>query len=111
MKQGFKLSLVAAFGTLALSLGAPLAHAADAAALAKSSGCMSCHSIDKKVMGPSFKEVAKKYKGNAGATALLEKKIKDGGGGAWGPIPMPANGAHVSEADIKVLTAWVLAAN
>lgn len=109
MKSGFKLSLAAAFATLAL--GAPLAHAADAAALAKSSGCMACHSIDKKVMGPAFKEVAKKYKGNPAATAMLEKKVKEGGAGVWGPIPMPANGAHVSEADIKVLTAWVLAAN
>lgn len=77
-------------------------------ALAKAKNCMSCHAIDKKVVGPSYKDVAKKYAGKAGAAATLEAKVKKGGSGAWGTVPMPPNPA-VSDADIKKLVAWVLA--
>ncbi len=77
-------------------------------ALAKAKNCMSCHAIDKKVVGPSYKDVAKKYAGNAGAAATLEAKVKKGGSGVWGTVPMPPNPA-VSDADIKKLVAWVLA--
>ena len=77
-------------------------------ALAKAKNCMSCHAVDKKVVGPSYKDVAKKYAGNAGAAATLEAKVKKGGSGAWGTVPMPPNPA-VSDADIKKLVAWVLA--
>jgi len=76
-------------------------------ALAKKSGCLNCHAIDKKVVGPGFKDVAAKYKGNAGAEAMLDEKVKKGGSGTWGVIPMPANTA-VSDADIKTLVKWVL---
>ena len=101
-----KLWMIA--GLAVCSFGAT-AQADDGAALAKKSGCFNCHSIDKKVVGPAYKEVAKKYKGNADAPALLAKKVADGGSGAWGPIPMPPNKAKVSEADIKTLVAWILA--
>jgi cytochrome c len=77
-------------------------------ALAKAKNCMSCHAIDKKVVGPSYKDVAKKYAGNAGAAATLEAKVKKGGSGVWGTVPMPPNPA-VSDADIKKLVAWILA--
>jgi cytochrome c len=77
-------------------------------ALAKAKNCMSCHAIDKKIVGPSYKDVAKKYAGNAGAAAMLEAKVKKGGSGVYGTVPMPPNPA-VSDADIKKLVAWVLA--
>lgn len=77
-------------------------------ALAKAKNCMSCHAIDKKVVGPSYKDVAKKYAGNAGAAATLEAKVKKGGSGTWGTVPMPPNPA-VSDAEIKKLVAWILA--
>ena len=80
-----------------------------AAELAQKSGCMACHSMDKKVIGPAFKDVSKKYKGNTDAEAMLAKKIKDGSSGVWGPIPMPPNGPKVSDTDIKTLAAWILA--
>ena len=75
--------------------------------LAQKSGCMTCHGVDKKVIGPSFKDVAAKYAGNKGAEADLAKKVKAGGKGVWGDIPMPPN-AHVSDADIKTIVHWVL---
>ncbi|MCT9811649.1 c-type cytochrome [Acidovorax sp. Be4] len=77
-------------------------------ALAKSKNCMACHAVDKKLVGPAFKDVAAKYASQKDATEKLAAKIIKGGGGVWGPVPMPANAA-VSEADAKTLAAWVLA--
>ncbi len=77
-------------------------------ALATSKNCMACHAVDKKLVGPSFKEVSKKYAGQKDAADKLAVKIIKGGSGVWGAIPMPAN-AQVSEADAKKLAAWVLA--
>jgi cytochrome c len=76
-------------------------------ALAKSKNCMACHAVDKKLVGPSYQDVAKKYAGNAGAADMLAAKIVKGGSGVWGAIPMPAN-TQVSEAEAKTLAAWVL---
>ncbi|OIR03242.1 cytochrome c-551 precursor [mine drainage metagenome] len=78
-------------------------------ALAKASNCMACHAIDRKLVGPAYQDVAKKYKGDNGAEAKLIKKVKEGGSGVWGQIPMPANSPKVSDADIKTLVEWVLA--
>lgn len=89
-----------------LSLGCGAPALADLA-LATSKNCMACHAVDRKVLGPSFKEVAAKYKDNKGAVDLLATKIMKGGSGVWGPVPMPAN-TQVSEADAKKLAAWVL---
>lgn len=111
MKNRLIPVLAAGAGLVALLMGGNSAFAASGAELAQKNGCMSCHSIDKKVLGPAYKDVSKKYKGNADAVAMLSKKIKEGGAGVWGPIPMPANGPHVSDADIKILAEWVLAAN
>ena len=76
-------------------------------ALAKSKNCMACHAVDKKLVGPSYKDVAKKYAGAAKAVDMLAATIIKGGSGVWGAIPMPAN-AQVNEADAKKLAAWVL---
>lgn len=76
--------------------------------LAKKSNCLACHAVDKKVVGPSYQDVAKKYAGDKTADAKLIEKVKKGGSGTWGAIPMPPN-AQVSDADIKTLVTWVLA--
>jgi cytochrome c len=76
-------------------------------ALAKKSGCLACHAQDKKLVGPSYKDIAAKYKGQSGAEAKLAAKVKNGGGGVWGPMPMPAS-KQVSDADIQTLVKWVL---
>jgi len=75
--------------------------------LANAKNCMSCHAVDKKLVGPSYKEVANKYSGQKDAADKLAVKIIKGGSGVWGPVPMPAN-AQVNEADAKKLAAWVL---
>lgn len=75
--------------------------------LAQANGCMTCHQMDKKVLGPSYKDVAAKYRGQAGAEAALVKKVKDGGKGAWGDMAMPPN-AHVKDADIQAIVKWIL---
>ena len=76
-------------------------------ALASKNNCMACHAVDKKVVGPAFKDVAKKYAGQKDAQAMLVAKVMKGGSGVWGAIPMPAN-AQVNEADAKTLVAWIL---
>lgn len=76
-------------------------------ALATSKGCMACHQIEVKVVGPAYKEVAAKYKGDAGAVDMLVTKVKAGGVGTWGQIPMPPN-AHVPEEDIKKIVEWIM---
>jgi len=76
--------------------------------LMKKYGCNACHSEDKKVIGPSYKDVAAKYKGDAGAVAKLTEKVKKGGSGVWGPVPMPPN-TQVPDADIKKMVELILA--
>ena len=92
--------------TLALALGAAAPAMADLN-LARSKNCMSCHAVEKKLVGPSFKDVAAKYANQKDAADKLAAKIVKGGGGVWGPLPMPAN-ATVSDADAKALAAWVM---
>ncbi len=77
------------------------------AALATAKNCTSCHAIDKKVLGPSYKDVAAKYAGQPDAVEKLSSKIMKGGAGAWGPVPMPAN-AQVSADEAKKLVTWIL---
>jgi len=76
--------------------------------LIKRDGCIACHSIDKKVIGPAYRDVAEKYRGDAGAAARLVEKVKKGGSGVWGQVPMPPN-SQVSDADIRTIVAYVLA--
>jgi cytochrome c len=68
---------------------------------------MACHQLETKVVGPAYKEVSAKYKGQEGAVDMLAAKVKAGGSGVWGPVPMPPN-AHVSDEDIKTIVTWVL---
>jgi cytochrome c len=76
-------------------------------ALATSKNCMACHAIDKKMVGPAFKDVAKKYAGDKSAVDKLAAKVIKGGAGVWGPVPMPAN-PQVNDAEAHKLVAWVL---
>jgi cytochrome c len=98
--------------TVAALFAAGTAHAAldnaAAEAMMKKDGCAACHSVDKKIVGPSYTEVAAKYKGDKDAVAKLSKKVKEGGSGVWGPVPMPPNAA-VSNTDITDLVTWILA--
>jgi cytochrome c len=84
------------------------AIAADETALAQKSGCFACHSIDKKIMGPAWKDVAAKYRGDASAEAKLVTKVSKGGSGVWGTMAMPAQAPKTQEADIKTLVKFAL---
>ncbi|OIO82565.1 MAG: hypothetical protein AUJ88_01720, partial [Gallionellaceae bacterium CG1_02_56_997] len=85
----------------------PVVSDADALALAKKSNCLACHAIDKKVVGPAWKEVAAKYRGDATAEAHLINKIAVGGSGVWGSMAMPAH-PKLSEAERTTLARFVL---
>ena len=76
--------------------------------LAKKNACTACHAVDKKLVGPAYKEVAKKYAGDKAAEAMLTEKVKKGGVGVWGQVPMPPN-ANVKDEDAKTLVKWILA--
>jgi cytochrome c len=89
---------------LSVVTGAALADQA----LATSKNCLACHAVDRKMVGPAFKDVAAKYKGDKTAADRLATKIVKGGGGVWGAVPMPAN-PQVTEAEARRLAAWVLA--
>ena len=89
-------------------LVAGAAQAQDGEALIKKYGCVACHANDKKVIGPAYVDVAAKYKGDAGAAAKLAAKVKSGGSGVWGQVPMPPN-ASVPDADLKAMVAYILA--
>ncbi len=100
-------TLIMTAASAALLVASGLA-AADGATLAQNNACMSCHSVDKKVVGPAFKDVAKKYAGDKAAKGKLTAKVKAGGKGVWGEIPMPPN-PQVKPADLDTIIAWVLA--
>jgi cytochrome c len=95
---------VLALGALLVITGAARADEA----LAKKYNCLACHQTDKKLVGPAYKDVARKYKGQADAVAKLSEKVKKGGTGVWGQVPMPPNAA-VPDADTKKLVEWILA--
>ena len=93
---------------LALALAAVAAAPAYAQEeLAKKHNCFACHAVDKKLVGPAYKDVAAKYRNDPAAEAKLFEKVKKGGQGVWGQVPMPPN-AQVPDADIKSLVKWVL---
>lgn len=92
--------------TIALTLGCAAPAMADMA-LAKTRSCMACHAVEKKLVGPSFKDIAKRYAGQSDVAPQLASKIVKGGSGVWGPVPMPANN-QVSEAESHKLAEWVL---
>lgn len=93
-------ALVATLGT---------AHAADPAKLSTQSGCAVCHAPDKKLIGPSWKEIAARYRGDAGAPALLAERVRKGSTGVWGKVPMaPVDAKTLGDADLKAVVSWVL---
>ena len=101
------VTALAATAGLTLASGALAADPKVAEALAKNSGCLACHTVDKKLVGPAYKDIAAKYRNNKGAEAALIKKVKAGGKGVWGEVPMPPN-MHVKDDDTKTLVQWIL---
>jgi cytochrome c len=99
------LMMTAASAALLLLTG--VASADDALPLAQKNGCMACHSVDKKIVGPAYKDVAKKYAGDKHAHDKLVAKVKAGGKGVWGQIPMPPN-PQVKADDLNKIVTWVL---
>ena len=85
---------------------APAAPAGDPQALAQSKGCLGCHQVEMKIVGPAYKDVAAKYKGDAGALDRLAAKVQSGGVGTWGQIPMPPN--NITDDEARKLVSWVL---
>ncbi len=99
--SGVALAMIAVFAA------AP-ARAQNVDDLLKKHACLSCHAVDKKLVGPSYKEVAAKFGGQKDAQKLLVEKVKKGGVGVWGQVPMPPN-AGVSDADLNAMVKWILA--
>ena len=100
MKTAIHLSFAAAVIAVAFPAHANLQ-------LAQKSACMACHAVDKKLVGPAYQDVAKKYADQKDALAKLTESVRKGGSGKWGPIPMPAQ-PNLSEADAKTLAEWVI---
>lgn len=105
--------ICSALATLALVAGAGAAHAnakdnPAAKELANKNGCMSCHDMGTKIIGPSFVQIAEKYRGQADAKVTLVKKIKEGGKGVWGRVPMPPH-EQLKDADAALMVGWILA--
>jgi cytochrome c len=94
--------------TLAIGLLLSTGQAAADEATAKANGCMACHALEKKLVGPGFKSIANKYKGDALVADKLAKAVRAGSKGIWGPVPMPAQ-AKISDADLKKVMAWIVA--
>ncbi|MDP1648957.1 MAG: c-type cytochrome [Rubrivivax sp.] len=102
-------TLIATLGMAAVGLGAVVPAQADPEANMVKAGCTACHTKDKKLVGPSYKDIAAKYKGQATAVATLTEKARAGGKGSFGPIPMPPNPvAKISDADLKAAVEWIL---
>ena len=97
------LAISAAAAAIVLASGA---QAQDPAKLAQEKGCLACHQIDKKLVGPAYKDVAAKYRNDKNAVPKLVKKVREGGQGVWGQVPMPPN--NVSEQEAQTLVKWVL---
>lgn len=100
MNQKLLIPVAMALVSLPLSSFANLA-------LAQKNACMACHSVDKKVLGPAYKDIATKYKGQKDAEAIVIGNIREGGSGKWGAIPMPAQN-NLSDDDAKALAKWIL---
>ncbi|QPS43658.1 c-type cytochrome [Burkholderia humptydooensis] len=101
---------IASIVVLGGAMAAAPAHAdvGDGLKVARSNACMGCHAVDRKLVGPSFQQIAERYKSDQQAVPKLAKKVKDGGSGVWGAIPMPAH-PRMSDADVRSVVQWVLA--
>lgn len=102
------LAVLIAGCAAAVFFSAATAHSMEVERLNREKGCSACHAIDKKLVGPSYREVAAKYKDDSGAQANLESKVRDGGSGVWGAIPMPPHKGRLSDAEIAALVRWVM---
>lgn len=105
------MRMMAAAAAVAISLAASVVAAQpppDGLVIARSNACLGCHTVDRKLVGPSFRQVAAKYKGDAQALGKLSTKVRDGGSGVWGVVPMPSH-PRMSNADIDSVVKWVLA--
>jgi cytochrome c len=112
MSRGIRAygSALVAGALLFATLGATPALAAlaqNGTAIARSNACLGCHAVDRKLVGPAFQQIAAKYKGDSQAQQKLEAKVRDGGAGVWGVVPMPAH-PRMSAADITTVVQWVL---
>jgi cytochrome c len=101
-----KLTTISSFAVAAGLLFGVVQGAQASEALARSKNCLSCHTVDKRVVGPSYKDIAARYKGKSAEAALVQK-IRQGGSGSFGAVPMPPN-PNVSEADARTLAKWIL---
>nr|WP_240648410.1 c-type cytochrome [Pararobbsia silviterrae] len=90
------------------AFAAPTVDVANAKAIYKANACASCHQADRKLVGPAYRDIATKYRNDAGAQAHLEKVVRGGGSGVWGAIPMPSHPA-MSDGDIRTVVSWILA--
>ncbi|WP_144111180.1 c-type cytochrome [Paraburkholderia sp. BCC1886] len=104
---GFAFGVVLVVGAVA-GTDAFAADAPRGQSIANGNACMGCHAVDRKLVGPSFQQIAAKYKGDPQAEAKLVRKVKEGGAGVWGMIPMPAH-QSMSDADVRTVVEWVLA--
>jgi cytochrome c len=102
-----KTLVVAAALACVGALAAAPARAQNVDELLKKHACLSCHAVDKKLVGPAYKEVAAKYRGQKDAEKTLAEKVKKGGVGVWGQVPMPPN-PGVSDADLNTMVKWIL---
>lgn len=110
--EGWRRGAASLGGAIAIALAAsaaqPAVAAPDGLAIARSNACMGCHAVDRKLVGPSFQQIAARYKGDPAAQTKLQAKVRNGGSGVWGAIPMPSH-PGMSDADIRTVVAWVLA--
>ncbi|SAL16486.1 cytochrome c family protein [Caballeronia sordidicola] len=100
--------IAAAHGAVAADMPTSAVSPADAMNIARKNACMGCHAVDRKLVGPSFQQIAEKYKGDAKALARLETKVRDGGSGVWGMLPMPSH-RSMDSGDITKVVGWILA--
>lgn len=102
-------TMIATAGLLALGLGLSAPAWAEPEADMAKAGCNACHTKDKKLVGPAYKEIAAKYKGQADAVPMLVTKARNGGSGKFGPIPMPPNPvSKIGDAELKAAVEWIL---
>lgn len=99
---GVAAAVLVAWAGAAVAASAPAGYE-----IAKQNACVGCHAVDRKLVGPAFRDIATKYKGNPQAQGQLEKKVREGGSGVWGVIPMPSH-LRMSDADIRTVVGWVL---
>jgi len=107
MKESMKIRTISLSAVVLASVGLHASPALAQADLAQKKNCMACHAVDKKLVGPSYKDVAAKYAGQKDAVDKLAGKVVKGGAGVWGAVPMPAN-PQVTDAEAKQLVQWIM---